>query len=212
MTSTPSAKHVRPFKNCCATTRTAKTAANSTSWSSSAAVREAVYSPPDDPAQRAAALANILQFVEIYKNVPLLKEYHGDVWLTLERLAARSHEPRGNAARRTLPRTGKTRMDRGGQVHPAGRRKSTRWRRRYKLILRAWPICSRRALPGWSCCRICVNGSRILQQTRCARGRSGRCRGFGKGRRGRGPAGRAGERPSGPGAIHCGWASGASPF
>ena len=51
------------------------------------AVREAVYAPSDEPAGRSAALAGTLQFLEIYKNDPLLKEYHGDVWYTLQRLA-----------------------------------------------------------------------------------------------------------------------------
>jgi hypothetical protein len=53
-------------------------------WS---AVREAVYAPRGEAEARARALENLLQFLDIYKNDPLLKEYHGDVWRTLQRLA-----------------------------------------------------------------------------------------------------------------------------
>jgi tetratricopeptide (TPR) repeat protein len=52
------------------------------------AVRGAVYGPRDQPEERADALKNLLQFLEIYKNDPLLKDYHGDIWHTLQRLAA----------------------------------------------------------------------------------------------------------------------------
>ena len=41
----------------------------------------------DQPDERAEAHKNLLQFLEINKNDPLLKEYHGDIWHTLHRLA-----------------------------------------------------------------------------------------------------------------------------
>jgi hypothetical protein len=50
-------------------------------------VREAVYAPRERPEDRAGALEQVLQFLEINKNDPLLKEYHGDVWHTLVRLS-----------------------------------------------------------------------------------------------------------------------------
>ena len=46
------------------------------------AVREAVYAQGG-----ADALEHVLQFLEINKNDPLLKDFHGDVWRTLVRLA-----------------------------------------------------------------------------------------------------------------------------
>jgi tetratricopeptide (TPR) repeat protein len=51
------------------------------------AVREAVYAPRGDREQRAGALERVQQFLEIYKNDPILKGYHGDIWHTLQRLA-----------------------------------------------------------------------------------------------------------------------------
>lgn len=79
------------------------------------AVRETVYAPPDDPSQRADALPSILQFIELYKNDPLLKEYHADAWLTLQRLARdltnlaeERHEPRYlEQAKRSAQEAGK---------------------------------------------------------------------------------------------------------
>ncbi len=51
------------------------------------ALRAAAYGPRDQPEERADALKNLLQFLNIYRNDPLLKDYHGDVWHTLQRLA-----------------------------------------------------------------------------------------------------------------------------
>lgn len=62
------------------------------------AVREPVYAPEVE--NRAGALQPVLEFLAIYKNDPLLKEYHGDIWHTLQRLARalttqaeRQHDP-----------------------------------------------------------------------------------------------------------------------
>ena len=51
------------------------------------AVREAVYAPRPDIEERADAFKVVLQFLELYTNDPLLKDYHGDIWHTLQRLA-----------------------------------------------------------------------------------------------------------------------------
>lgn len=50
-------------------------------------VREAAHGPVERPEERIGALDRVLQFLEIYKNDPLLKDYHGDIWQTLQRLA-----------------------------------------------------------------------------------------------------------------------------
>jgi outer membrane protein assembly factor BamB/tetratricopeptide (TPR) repeat protein len=50
------------------------------------AVRAAVYAPRDDTDERASAAGRLNQFLEIYRNDPMLKEYHGDIWDTLVRL------------------------------------------------------------------------------------------------------------------------------
>ncbi len=51
------------------------------------AICAAVYAPPERQDERANALNRMLLFLEINRNDPLLKEYHGDIWRTLQRLS-----------------------------------------------------------------------------------------------------------------------------
>lgn len=91
-------------------------------------IRAEVYGPGSgNPAE---ALDRVLQFLEIYKNDPLLKDRHGDVWRTLVRLAqeaAAAAEQKADAAvlvlaRRAWSEAGKFQAPTEGQLAEASRR------------------------------------------------------------------------------------------
>ncbi len=50
-------------------------------------VRGAVFGPRDADTDAADLYARVAQFLEIYKNDPLIEKRHGDIWETLQRLA-----------------------------------------------------------------------------------------------------------------------------
>ncbi|MFO0969386.1 MAG: PQQ-binding-like beta-propeller repeat protein [Gemmataceae bacterium] len=50
-------------------------------------LRLAVHKPSTDPAEVSRALDRVLEFTELYKNDPLLKDRHADVWQSLEHVA-----------------------------------------------------------------------------------------------------------------------------
>ncbi len=91
------------------------------------AVREAAYAPLPQEEERVAALDRVLQFLDIYKNDALLKDYHGDVWNTLQKLASTlaslaEQKPEPDGARALLGRAVRAWGEAAKFTPPAGAR------------------------------------------------------------------------------------------